>query len=113
MKIKEEKRDDIIICSLEGEININTSLELRKVFDKFINNNEKKIIIDFSCINYIDSSGLATLIEMLQKLKKIGGNLYLVNLSDRIKNIFEVTKLIKLFSIFDNKDLAIESLKKI
>ena len=113
MKIKDEKMDDIIICNLEGEIDINTSLELRKVFDKFINNNQKKIIIDFSYVSYIDSSGLATLIEMLQRLKKIGGNLYLVNLSDRIKNIFEVTKLIKLFLIFDNKDLAIEALRKL
>lgn len=108
MKISEEKLNDIVICNTEGEININTSPELRKAFDGFIRDNLKKVLIDFSNVSYIDSSGLATLIELLQRLNKIGGKLNICNVSEKIKNIFEVTKLHKLFKIFESRDEALK-----
>ena len=108
MKIREERSQDICIYNLEGEININTSGELRKAFDNIIKNNDKKVLIDFKDVSYIDSSGLATLIEMLQRLKRIGGNLRLTSLNERVKNIFEITKLYKLFDIFDARQDALK-----
>ncbi|MCM8819653.1 MAG: STAS domain-containing protein, partial [Candidatus Omnitrophica bacterium] len=63
MNVREEKINDVVVCILEGEININTSPNLRKIFDRLIKDNEKKVAIDLSNITYIDSSGLATLIE--------------------------------------------------
>jgi anti-anti-sigma factor len=108
MKISEEKLNDIVICNAEGEIDINTSPELRKAFDGFIRDNLKKVLIDFSNVSYIDSSGLATLIELLQRLNKIGGKLNICNVSEKIKNIFEVTKLHKLFKIFESRDEALQ-----
>ena len=85
MKILNEKTNEIMICTIEGEININTSPELRKIFEGFIRNNEKKVIVDFTSVSYIDSSGLATLIEMFQRLKKIGGHMRLANMSQKTK----------------------------
>lgn len=73
MKIKEEKQGDALVCALEGEININNSPELRKAFDDLIKRNQLKVIVDFDRVTYIDSSGLAILIEMFQRLKKAGG----------------------------------------
>ena len=108
MKIVETKKDDIITCKVEGEINISTSPNLRKAFDGFINKGIKKIVIDFSGVPYIDSSGLATLIELLQRLKKIDGKLRVCSMSDKVKNVFEITKLHKLFEIYDNELLALE-----
>ena len=108
MKIREEKRNDAVVCFLEGEININNSPELRKAFDGLIAKSEKKVIIDFSAVTYIDSSGLATLIEMFQRLKKIGGRLRFSNMDQKIKNVFEITKLHKLFEIFDTQELALK-----
>lgn len=108
MKIREEKVNDVAVCVLEGEININNSPELRKTFDAIIKRNEKKVLIDFTDVSYIDSSGLATLIEMLQRLKKTGGRLRFSNMNQKIKNIFELTKLHKLFEIFDTKNAALK-----
>ncbi|MDD2689088.1 MAG: STAS domain-containing protein [Candidatus Omnitrophica bacterium] len=108
MKIREEKLNDAVICILEGEININNSPDLRKAFDGLIKRNEKKLVVDFSGVSYIDSSGLATLIEMFQRLKKIGGALRFSNMEQKVKNIFEVTKLHKLFEIFDNREAALK-----
>lgn len=107
MNIRQEKSNDVAVCVLEGEVNINTSPELRKAFDGIIKANEKKVLVDFSGVSYIDSSGLATLIEMFQRLKKIGGSLRLSNMSGKVKNIFEITKLFKLFEIFDTRQDAL------
>lgn len=109
MKIREERRNDILICVIEGEININTSPEMRKAFDKIIRDDEKKVVIDFTGVSYIDSSGLATLIEMFQRLKKTGGHMRLANMSQKAKNIFEITKLHKLFEIYDSLQDALNN----
>ena len=110
MNIKEERLGDVLVCALEGEVNISTSPELRKTFEGIIKNDEKKVLIDFSNVGYIDSSGLATLIEMLQRLKKSGGKLSFCSMSEKVKNVFEITKLDKLFSIFDNRQEALGGL---
>lgn len=107
MKITKELKADIVVCRVEGEINIDTSPEMRKVFDEFIRNNTKKIIIDFTAVSYIDSSGLATLIELLQRLKKIDGKFRIFGLSSKVKSVFEITKLSKLFEIFDTEEDAL------
>jgi len=108
VKIREEKLNDVVICILEGEVNINNSPELRKAFDGLIKKNEKKVLVDFSSVSYVDSSGLATLIEMFQRLKKIGGRMRFSNMDQKIKNIFEITKLQKLFEILDTRENALK-----
>jgi len=108
VKIKEEKDNNTLICDIEGDIDINTSVQLRKVFDGFIKNNEKKVLVEFSSVNYVDSSGLATLIEMFQRMKKIGGQLRFSGMSQKVRNAFEITKLHKLFDIFENRETALK-----
>ena len=97
MNVRQEKKNGVLIFLPEGEININNSPQLRKAFDEIFKQNEKKVLIDFSRVIYIDSSGLATLIEMLQRLKKTGGALRFSDMDQKIKNVFEITKLHKLF----------------
>lgn len=108
MKITEQKDADRLICLIEGEINITHSPELRKFFDGLIKKNETKVLVDFSAVSYIDSSGLATLIEMYQRLKKIGGLMRCSGMNQKIKNTFEITKLHKLFDIFDTRESALK-----
>lgn len=110
MKTREEMRDDKLLVFLEGEININNSPELRKAFEAIVKRNEKKVVVDLSSVSYIDSSGLATLIEVFQRLKKIGGSLALCCMEAKIRNIFEITKLHKVFAIFDSQEAALKEL---
>lgn len=108
MKIKEEKNAEVLICALEGEVDLNNSPQLRKAFEEIIKRDEKKVLVEFSRVSYIDSSGLATLIEMFQRLKKIGGRMRFSGMNQKIKNTFEITKLHKLFDIFDNQEAALK-----
>ncbi len=109
MKITTDKQGDIFICKLEGEIDFNNSPELRKSFIKLIENQARKIILDLEKVSYIDSSGLATLVEVVQKLKGSNGQLKLVNLQEKVRGVFEITKLEKLFEIYPQVQQAIES----
>lgn len=109
MKMTTDREGDIFVCRLEGEIDFNNSPELRKSFIKLIEDQARKVILDLEKVTYIDSSGLATLVEMLQKLKNSSGRLKLANLQEKVKSVFEITKLEKIFEIYPQIQQAIES----
>jgi anti-sigma B factor antagonist len=109
MKITQEKCNDVTVCNVEGEINITTSTELRKNFDALLRDKVNKVIVDLTAVSYIDSSGLATLIELFQRLKKTGGHMRFTGMSQKIRNIFEITKLHKLFEICDTREAALQN----
>ncbi len=108
MEIKSTEREGVIIFAVSGEININTSPELKKHFEKQAT---RKIIVDLQQVTYVDSSGLATLVEMLKKTKVQGGSLGLASMPDKIRSLFEITKLDKLFSVFQNQQDAVTRIK--
>ena len=108
MEVKSSQLEGVSIFQVGGEINISTSPDLKKVFEKQAT---KKIIVDLEKVSYIDSSGLATLVEMLKKMRSQGGSLGLAGLSDKVKSLFEITKLDKLFSISPNQQEALAKLK--
>ncbi len=108
MEAKLSERDGVTILHVTGEININTSPDLRKAFEK---NTGKKVIVDLEKVNYIDSSGLATLVEMLKKVKNQGGSLGLAGMTDKVRSLFEITKLDKLFLVYRDQAEAVSQAK--
>lgn len=108
MDIRMEKVNDIMIVVLGGEINVSNANEAKSKFAKLLQDGEKKILVDFEKVVFIDSSGLAVLIEMVQRLGKVNGKLRLCNVNRKIKGIFEIVKIHKLISIYDNRQAALE-----
>lgn len=108
IQITDNVQSDVLICNVEGEINIDTSPQLRRTFGEYINKNNKKIVVDFTGVSYIDSSGIATFIELFQRLKKIEGKFRICAMSPKVKSVFEVTKVLKLFEVFDSKEEALK-----
>ena len=108
MEIKSFEKEDVVVFQVDGEINISTSPDLKKQFEK---KPAKKIVVDLEKVSYIDSSGLATLVEILKKTKTQGGSLGLAGLSDKVRSLFEITKLDKLFSISRSQDEAIRRIQ--
>ena len=108
MQIQERKENDVVVLAVDGDIDLNSSPEMRKKFEELIVNNSVKIVVNFQNVNYIDSSGLATVIEMLQRLKKTQGELRLSNMSEKIKNLLEITKIDKLFKMYSSEAEALK-----
>ncbi|MBN1871052.1 MAG: STAS domain-containing protein [Candidatus Omnitrophica bacterium] len=107
MQIKVEDKSGIKVCYAEGDIDINSSPQVKKAFDKIIQTKSGKVLINLEKVGYIDSSGLATLVEILKNVKGFGGKLKLCNLSSKVRSLFEITKLEKLFDIKDTETDAI------
>lgn len=109
MPMKIEDKNGLAVCYIEGEIDINTSPGVKKSFDKLISSKTPKIIINLSKVSYVDSSGLATLVEILKNMRSYGGRLRLSDMSSKIKSLFEITKLEKLFEIVADEKEAIST----
>jgi len=109
MSVKIESKAGLTVCYVDGEIDINSSPGIKKNFDKLIAQKTPKIVVNLAKVTYVDSSGLATLVEILKNMKSYGGRLRLVNLSQKIKSLFEITKLEKLFEIMATEEDAIST----
>ena len=109
MAIKIEDRNGLAICCIEGEIDINTAPDVKKSFKELLARKTPKIVINFIKVGYVDSSGLATLVEILKNMRSYGGRMRLTNLSPKIKSLFEITKLDKLFEIMADEAEAIST----
>ncbi len=108
MEVRAFEKESVTVFLVSGEINISTSPELKKQFEK---QSSKTVVVDLEKVTYIDSSGLATLVEVLKKTKTQGGSLGLAGMSDKVKSLFEITKLDKLFQIFKTQDEAVSRAK--
>jgi anti-sigma B factor antagonist len=108
MDVRVTEKDGVTIFQVNGEINISSSPELRKQFEQ---KPAKKIVVDLEKVSYVDSSGLATLVEILKKTKMQGGSLILSGLSDKVRSLFEITKLDKLFQTARNQDEGVIKVK--
>ena len=109
MQINFEEKSGIVICRMAGDIDINSSPDVKKSFDKAISGKKGKVVINLKDVGYVDSSGLATIVEILKNLRAYGGKLKLTNLSGKVKGLFEITKLDKLFDIVSEEKDAVGS----
>lgn len=108
MQVKTLNVDGVWVVEVDGEINLSTSQELKKSFEKLP---MKKVVVDLERVAYIDSSGLATLVEMLKKVRSQSGSLGLSGMSDKVRSLFEITKLDKLFQIYPGQKEAVSGVK--
>lgn len=97
MKFNEEEEEWIFTPI--GEIDIYTSPEFRKTVLDAFKSKESDILIDCINLEYVDSTGLGSLIYILKKLKEKEFKIYLINVKANIKKLFDITKLDKLFII--------------
>ena len=110
MAVKTESKNGFMVCRVDGDIDINCSPDLKKVFDKLISQKTPKIVIEMTKVVYVDSSGLATLVGILKNMRSYGGKMRLAGMSPKVKSLFEITKLDKLFDIMASEEEAIAGL---
>ncbi len=112
MKVSQKQKDDIEIFVLSGEVDFHSSPELRDKLQEVVQKQIKKVVINLKDVSYIDSSGLATFVEALQKIKRYGGKLILSELAAAVRSVFEIAKLDKVFSLAGTESEAFELASK-
>ncbi|MBP7216144.1 MAG: STAS domain-containing protein [Candidatus Omnitrophica bacterium] len=110
MYIHQREKNGVLICSIGGELTIDTVGELKKTFKILLGNKWSKIVFNLEKLDYIDSSGLAALVEFSIDLKAIQGVMILASLPPKIRSIFGITKLEKMFTICETEEEALGSL---
>ena len=109
MKIAETRISDIYLLELSGRLDVTCSGQLKDAVSAMIGEQKKKILIDLSAVHFIDSSGLGMLVACLRSATKANGTLKITSLQESPKKLFEVTRLDRVFEIFDDRDSAIKS----
>jgi anti-sigma B factor antagonist len=95
------------VLSLEGEIDLHVSPNLTAALNRMIDKKPKQLVVDLSRVTYIDSAGLAALIEGMQKIEAYGGKLALAGLQETVRSIFEIARLDQVFRIFPDVNAAL------
>ena len=111
-KIKSEEKENIGVIIVEGEVDMFTSPGLRDKLVPFFEKGVKGIIVNLSGVSFMDSSGIATLVEGLQWSKKDNKKFILAGLGTNVMNALSLTKLDKVFNIQTHADDAYKELSK-
>jgi anti-sigma B factor antagonist len=99
--------DESNVLPLEGEIDLHVSPRISASLGAMIEQKPSRLVVDLSKVTYIDSSGLAVLIEGMQNVEAYGGKFLLAGIQDNVKPIFEIARLDQVFLIFPHVDAAL------
>src|ERR1700720_1165822 len=103
MPLKEQPN----VLPLEGEIDLHVSPEVAASLRTMIAKKPKQLVVDLSRVTYLDSSGLAVLIENMQKVQEYGGKFALAGVQESVQHILEIARLDQVFQIFPDVDSAL------
>jgi len=91
--------DSETVLAVAGEVDMTSSPQLRKALIEVCNGAPERLVVDLSAVTYTDSSGMATLVEALRRMRESGGELVLRGLPDRIMAVFRLARLDEVFRI--------------
>lgn len=110
LKIDTREVAHVAILDVKGRIVLGEELgELRGAVRSLVADGKKKIILNLADVDYLDSSGVGELVGCFTTVRNAGGELKLLNLSQKVQDVLHVTKLYTVFDIRDNEFTAVKS----
>lgn len=111
LKYDTSVRDEVVVLRLSGSLEVDLQPHLLNALQS-VTLKENDVALDFAEVTFIDSSCLGVLVSMARSLRAKNGDIKLARLSDDMKSIFQITRLDKIFDIFDSVEDTIESYYK-
>lgn len=109
MQVDQETVGTTMVLAPKGEIDMAHSPSLQKVIASVMAGKPPKVVIDLGGVPYMDSSGIATLVEALQVSMRNKTSLVLCNLAPRVRSAFEISRLVQMFSIKATREEALSA----
>lgn len=103
---KTEKLEDGTLVAIEGDVDFTRTPELRTALIQLLEDEQPRLVVDLAGVGYMDSSGVATLVEALQIQRKREHKMVLCNLQDKVRSIFEIARLNMVFTIVNDVETA-------
>lgn len=94
-----DQQEDLLVIRPEGDIDLASSPELRTRLRELLADASGRIVVDLEAVPYMDSSGVATLVELLQSCRRDQLDLVLCRLSERVLSVFQIARLDGVFTI--------------
>ena len=112
MKANTRQVDGVTIVDLSGRITLGEgSVILRDTVRDLVGKGNKKILLNLGEVNYIDRSGIGELVSAFTTVRNQGGELKLLNLTKKVHDLLQITKLYTVFDVKDDETAAIKSFK--
>jgi anti-sigma B factor antagonist len=112
LEVKERQAGDVTILDLSGSVRMGEgAVSLRNSIRGLVDQGKKKILLNLSGVKNVDSSGIGELIANYTTISRDGGQLKLLNLTEKIQNLLVITKLLTVFDSYDNEADALNSFK--
>ncbi len=113
IKVSTRQVDGVTILDLSGRITLGEgSVTLRDAIRDLVNKGEKFILLNVGDTSYIDSSGLGEMVSAYTTVKNAGGELKLLNLTKKVKDLLQITKLYTVFDVKDDEASAVASFSR-
>jgi len=112
LNIASREVDGVTVLDLSGRITLGEgSVQLREAVRELISKGSKTMLLNMGDVNYIDSSGLGELVSAYTTAKNQGAQVKLLNLSKKVKDVLQLTKLYTVFDVYEDEASAIASYK--
>ena len=105
-----EEKGATLVATFAGDIDLETSPKVRKVLLDCVGRS-LSVLVDLGQVAYIDSSGVAALVESLQTARKRGGRFALSGISDGARRVLQLARLDRVFTIYETIDQAVADAK--
>ena len=112
LNIRERQAGDVTILDMDGKITIGEgSVAVRSAIRRLLEEGKKKILLNLAGVGYVDSSGIGELVSSYTTIQREGGQLKLLNLTQKIQDLLAITKLLTVFDTYDDEATALNSFK--
>ncbi len=100
------------VIDISGRITLGEgSATLREMIRDLLNKGQRKIILNLGDVSYIDSSGIGELVSGYTTVKNLGGELKLLNLTRKVHDLLQITKLYTVFDVYSDEHVAVGSFR--
>lgn len=106
--INSRREGDMTVVALRGEVTVFSSPTLRDRLHQIVDEHPGRIVMDLAETTYVDSSGVATFVEVMKMVRRHKGDLVLAGTSDRVRGVFEIARLADVFLMVPSVEEALE-----
>ena len=109
MQMRTHQTGDVTVVKIDDRLEADTVEEFRSTMHELAEQGQLKVVINFSDISFVDSSGLGGLVSAVRKFRQHDGDIKLACINDNIRPLVEIVRLHRIFDIFDAEDEAVKS----
>ncbi|HEY6804235.1 MAG TPA: STAS domain-containing protein [Pyrinomonadaceae bacterium] len=112
LNIAERQAGDVTVLDMSGKITIGEgSVALRTAIRRLLEEGKKRILLNLAGVGYIDSSGIGELVSSFTAISNAEGQLKLLNLTQKLRDLLTITKLLTVFDVYESEPEALNSFK--